>query len=133
VSFDDVAPAQHLVTDEAPPLGGGEGPNPAALLGAAAATCLASSLLFCLRKSRATVDGVTARARIHLRRNAAGRLRVSALDVELSPEVAPNDINRLERCEGLFEDFCTVTESIRQGIPVSVSVAGKDLPVGASM
>jgi uncharacterized OsmC-like protein len=133
VSFDDVVPPPHLLTDEVEPLGGGQGPNPAALLAAAAANCLAASLLFCLRKTRATVHGLTARARIHLRRNEVGRLRVSALEVDLSPEVDPGDVNRLARCEGLFEDFCTVAESIRHGIPVSVSVAGEELPVAASM
>jgi hypothetical protein len=32
------------------------------------------------------------------------------------------DAGRLKRCEQLFEDFCTVTSSVRQGIPVNVSV-----------
>ena len=59
---------------------------------------------------------------MHLPKNEAGRLRVSHLDVELSPELDPEDMGRLARCEGLFEDFCTVTESIRQGIPVAVTV-----------
>jgi hypothetical protein len=31
-------------------------------------------------------------------------------------------MNRLTRCEGLFEDFCIVTESLRRGIPVAVTV-----------
>ena len=34
----------------------------------------------------------------------------------------------MERCLGQFEDFCVVTQSVRQGIPVTVEVvdaAGK--------
>jgi len=36
------------------------------------------------------------------------------------------DAGRLERCERLFEDFCIVTASIRQGIPVKVRVAQRE-------
>jgi organic hydroperoxide reductase OsmC/OhrA len=122
VSFDDLVPPRTLQTDEGEPLGRGDGPNPAALLAAAAANCLAGSLLFCLRKARANVRGMTARATIRLRRNEIGRLRVAALEVELAPEVDADDANRLDRCEDLFEDFCTVAESIRRGIPVIVNV-----------
>jgi hypothetical protein len=32
------------------------------------------------------------------------------------------DLKRFEICRGVFEDFCIVTESIRQGIPVKVDV-----------
>jgi hypothetical protein len=56
-------------------------------------------------------------------RNEKGRFRISRIDVELMPEVADGDRARLVRCEQLFEDFCIVTESVRQGIPVNVSVA----------
>jgi len=36
--------------------------------------------------------------------------------------VGEEDVARLERCASLFEDFCVVTESVRKGIPVNVSV-----------
>ena len=32
------------------------------------------------------------------------------------------DPSRAQRCLGLFEDFCVVTASVKQGIPVSVEV-----------
>jgi uncharacterized OsmC-like protein len=122
VRFDEALANQTIVVDEAPPLGGGRGPTPAALLAAAAANCLAASLLFCLRKTRAEVKDLTVSAVARTERNEAGRLRISRIDVEIAPDVAADDVGRLLRCEGLFEDFCIVTASVRRGIPVTVSV-----------
>ncbi|HXE76426.1 MAG TPA: OsmC family protein [Candidatus Xenobia bacterium] len=121
VSFGDLPDDAPLIVDEAPPLGQGAGPSPAALLAAAATNCLAASLLFCLRKARARVAGLTADAVVRLGRNEAGRLRVTRIDVKLVPDVGADEA-QLERCQGIFEEFCTVTESLRQGIPVGVSV-----------
>lgn len=122
-TFPDLPRAAALALDEAPPLGSGAGPNPAALLAAAVGTCLAASLTFCLRKSRADIAGLTADVTAHVVRNEAGRLRIGSLDVVLSPAVGREHQHQLTRCEGLFEDFCIVTESIRHGIPVNVTTA----------
>jgi uncharacterized OsmC-like protein len=119
----DGASGTSVVLDEPPPLGGGRGPNAAALLSAAVGNCLAASLLFCLRKSRATVGALTADVTTRITRNEAGRFRISGIDVALSTDVSAEDLARLGRCEDLFEDYCIVTESVRRGIPVSVSVA----------
>lgn len=127
--FDDIPNAQALLFDEPAPLGRDRGPNAAAVLGAAVGDCLATSLAFCLKKSRIGLDDLTARVTTHVTRNEKGRFRISGIDVELSPEVADADRARLERCEQLFEDFCIVTESVRQGIPVTVSVVQ---PAGAT-
>ncbi len=107
--------------DEAPPLGTGAGPNPSRLVATAVAHCLSSSLLFCLAKSHASADSVRAVARAEIQRNERGRWRLSRIRVELDPGVPAADSQQLERCKGLFEDFCIVTESIRHGIPVEVS------------
>ena len=120
--FDDLPAAQPLRFDEPEPLGHDRAPNAAAVLGAAVGDCLATSLAFCLKKSRIDLEGLTAEVATHVTRNATGRFRISGIDVQLSPAVADADRPRLQRCESLFEDFCIVTESVRQGIPVSVSV-----------
>jgi uncharacterized OsmC-like protein len=120
--FDDVVGAPPLRLDEPRPLGEERGPNAAALLGAAVGDCLAASLVFCLRKARVAVDGLTARVATHVTRNKEGRFRIGSIDVELVPDVGDVDRDRLVRCEELFEDFCMVTASVRQGIAVNVSI-----------
>ena len=40
-----------------------------------------------------------------------------------------NEAARLERCERIFENFCIVTASVREGIPVSVHVKQPGHPV----
>jgi uncharacterized OsmC-like protein len=121
-TFPDLKDASGIAVDEAPPLGGGTGPNPAALLATAVGSCLAASLTFCLRKARIDAS-VAADAVAHVGRNEAGRFRIQGVDVTVTVKVAEADRARLERCERIFEDFCIVTESVRQGVPVKVELA----------
>jgi len=123
IRFDSIPAAAELLADEPPPLGGAKGPNPSALLVAAVANCLAASLAFCLRRSRVEVKGLQAVARARIGRNEAGRLRVAGIDVDVRPELEPGDIDRLDRCKALFEDFCVVSSAVRNGVPVGVTVS----------
>ena len=111
-----------LVVDELPPLGEGNGPNPARLLAAAVGSCLSASLLFCLRKSRIEVAQLRTTVDGTIVRNERGRLRVSGLRVRLVPDVTAEQRERMARCLDLFQDFCIVTESVRDGIAVDVEV-----------
>ncbi len=120
--FEDVAGKPTLLCDEPAPLGDGQGPNAAAVLGAAVGNCLAASLAFCLRKARVEVLDLTAHVTTHVMRNEKGRFRIQGIDVELAPEFGGPTTTGPERCQELFEDFCTVTASIRHGIPVSISL-----------
>jgi organic hydroperoxide reductase OsmC/OhrA len=116
-------PQVELMTlDESAPLGRGSGPDPARLLATAVANCLASSLLFCLRKARIEVDGMEVVATGTLARNEQGRLRVTSIDVTLTPVVAAADQPRMARCLQVFEDYCPVTAAVREGVAVSVDV-----------
>jgi uncharacterized OsmC-like protein len=118
--FNDMPDAPPLLLDEPKPLGGNRAPNAAALLGAAVGNCLAASLTFCLRRARIDVEGLTASVTTHVTRNERGHHRISGIDVELDPVLGENA--RVAGCEGLFEDFCTVTASVQHGIPVHVSL-----------
>jgi organic hydroperoxide reductase OsmC/OhrA len=122
-TFPDVVGASPITLDEAPPLGTGVGPTPVGLLAAAVGGCLSASLTLCLNKAHLEPDAVNAHVRARVGRNAAGRLRVEAIDVDLTPCFPGTDSSRFERCKALYEDFCTVAESVRHGIPIKVHLA----------
>ncbi len=121
VDFDQEAvPA--LVLDEPAPLGAGSGPNASRLLAAAAGNCLSASLLFCLRRARIEVHDLRTSVTGTLVRNDSGRLRIGRIEVKLAPTVDAEEQARMQRCLELFEDFCVVTQSVREGVEVSVEV-----------
>ena len=112
-----------LVTDEPPPLGEGAGPNPARLLAAAVGNCMSASLKFCLSRSRIEVLDMKAVVEGTMVRNERGRFRVGSMRVRIEPVVAPDDVERMSRCLEMFEDFCIVGQSVRDGIDIAVEVA----------
>lgn len=119
ISVDEWANGR-IVMDEPAPLGGSEGPNASMMLSSAVGHCLSASLLFCLEKSRVEVKDVETDVETRLVRNEKGRWRIDGIKVKMKPVVDASDLEKLERCLGLFEDFCIATQSIRQGIKVDV-------------
>ncbi len=111
-----------LLADEPPPLGRGTGPSPGQLLLAAVGDCMSSSLLFALRKFKNEPGGITTSVRGHIGRNADGRLRVLHIEVQIRLGKAAGELQHLDRILGQFEDFCTVGQSVRAGIPTEVTV-----------
>lgn len=111
-----------MTIDETPPLGHNEGPNPSRMLAASIAGCLGASLLFCLRKAHVDVAMLRADVRVTNGRNEKGRLRVKKVTVRLAPTVAAEQHSRMSRCLEIFEDFCVVTASVREGIEIDVKV-----------
>ena len=113
-----------ILSDEPAPLGSGEGPSPSYLLAAATANCLCASLLFALRKYKGEPGQLTAEVTGSTeRRN--GRLRIGKLDVTIRLDQS-TELPNLEKVLNQFEDFCVVTQSIRDGIPVSVTVKNQE-------
>ena len=113
-----------LITDESPPLGDGTGPTPSLLLATAVGNCLAASLLFCLGKARLSVEGLEAEVTTEFTRNEAGRLRIGSMKVRLLPSWTPDTAAKAQRCLQIFEDFCIVTQAVRDGVPIEVQVDG---------
>ena len=111
-----------LPSDLPPPLGVGLGPSPEMLLAAAVGNCLAASLLFSLRKYKQQPDPITAEVSTDIGRNAQGRLRVQAMTVTLTLGQPAAALEHLQRVLDQFEDFCTVTQSVRAGIEIAVQV-----------
>jgi organic hydroperoxide reductase OsmC/OhrA len=111
-----------LHTDEPPPLGAGAGPNPSALLLAGVANCLAASLLFALRKFKNAPGPIRAEIVARRERNAAGRWRIPRAQVTLTLADPAASLEHFDRVLAQFEQFCIVTQSVREGIAVEVAV-----------
>jgi uncharacterized OsmC-like protein len=111
-----------LLLDEPAPLGTGRGPNASRLVGAAVGNCLSASLLFCLEKAKQQVNSIRTDVVGTMRRNEKGRLRIGQLDVRITLDVDAQQPERVTRCLSLFEDYCVVSASVREGIPLAVQV-----------
>lgn len=123
-SFGSGTPA--LLSDEPAPLGQGLGPSPVQLLAAAVGNCLSDSLLFALRKFKQAPEPLQCEVEAEVGRNEQGRLRVLSIAARLRLGVPAQGLSHLDRVLAQFEDFCTVTQSVGQGIAISVSVFDVD-------
>jgi uncharacterized OsmC-like protein len=112
----------NLLFDEPEPLGQDEGPNAARVLGAAVGNCLSASLLFCLRRARVNVEGMRTEIRGRVTRNEKGRFRIAGISARILAEIPPEEQDRVARCLDVFEDFCIVSGSVRQGVEIDVEV-----------
>jgi uncharacterized OsmC-like protein len=115
-----------LIADEPAPLGKGEGPSPAQLLCASVGNCLSDSLLFALRKFKQAPDPLRREVQAEVGRNPEGRLRILSIHATIRLGVAASTLEHLDRALAQFEEFCTVTQSVRQAVPVRVSVIDAD-------
>lgn len=118
--------APDWLADEPPPLGKGEGPSPVQLLAASVGNCLSDSLLFALRKYKQSPEPIHCEVVAEVGRNAENRLRVLGMQVSLTLGVAAAGLQHLDRALEQFEAFCTVTQSVGAGIPITVQVQDAD-------
>lgn len=120
IRFDDNMPV--LISDEPQPLGSAMGPSPVQLLCAAVGNCLSDSLLFAFRKFKQIPEPLQCLVTAVVGRNSENRLRVLNINAKLDLGVPGASLDQLERVLDQFESFCTVTQSVGQGIPITIEV-----------
>ena len=128
IAFGDEMPL--LTSDEPAPLGTGLGPSPVQMLCAAVGNCLSDSLLFAFRKFKQLPEPIQCAVTAEVGRNSDNRLRVLHMNAQIRLGVLAAQLEQLDRVLAQFEEFCTVTQSVREGIPISVEVfdsAGQQL------
>jgi len=104
------------------------GPNPSRLLASAVLGCLSASFIFCLQKRNLKLDDFKAEAEILIERNEKKLLRVKEINVSLNPETTdPIVLKRINQCKKMFEQYCTITESVRAGIDVNLKINHPDM------
>jgi len=111
-----------ILGDEPSPLGSGLGPSPVQLLAAAVGSCLSDSLLFALRKFKQAPEPLQCDVHAEVGRNEQGRMRVLQIRAVLTLGVPAAALTHLDRVLDQFEAYCTVTQSVGQGIPVAIEV-----------
>jgi len=120
IQFDDGIPS--LLGDEPVPLGEGKGPSPVQLLAAAVGNCLSDSLFFALQKFKQSPEPIHTIVQAEVGRNDEGRMRVLSMTAKLHLGVEAGELQHLDRVLEQFEAFCTVTQSVGQGIPIHTRV-----------
>ena len=120
IHFSDELPP--FIADEPPPLGSSSGPSPAQMLAAAVANCLSNSLIFALKKFKQDPSPIETIASCNVGRNPENRLRVLSINVQINMSIASNNLENIDRVLGQFQDFCTVSSSINQHIPVQIAI-----------
>lgn len=113
------APFPGLTLDEPPPAGGDAGPNPVQSLATAVGHCMSSTLVNTLERAHVAVAPIRTTVRATIGVNERGRRRVRELRVEIHTHPLDEaDRSRFDHCVEIFEDFCTVSGAVREGIAI---------------
>ena len=118
------APFPGFVVDEPPPTGGEAGPNPVQSLAVAVGHCMSSTLVNTLERAHVPVTPLETTVRWTVGLNEKGRRRVRELAVEIRTQpLDPADRERFDHCVEIFQDFCTVSGAVREGVRIDSRVA----------
>ncbi len=115
---------KNLVMDEEEAVPGGEGVGPTAsmLLATAVGNCLSASLTFCLTKKKVELKELNTTIKFKRERNEEGFWRISQIEVDLEPVVENNKDQNFIRCLEIFKNYCIVSGSVKEGIPIKVNL-----------
>jgi organic hydroperoxide reductase OsmC/OhrA len=120
-SEDGVPHGAPYASDEPEPVGENSGPSTPALLGSALGHCLSAALLEALRHAHVEVEDCETDAVAVVGANESGLPRIDHVDVTIRPRIAERS-PRADRCADVFQNHCTVTQSVKRGIDVRVQV-----------
>jgi organic hydroperoxide reductase OsmC/OhrA len=127
-SEDGVTHGAPYPSDEPDPVGENSGPSTPALLGSALGHCLSAALLEALRHAHVEVRDCETDAVAVVVANEQGLTRIDHVDVTIRPRIAER-FPRADRCADIFQNHCTVTQSVKRGVEVRVQVEfGSDAP-----
>jgi uncharacterized OsmC-like protein len=99
------------------------GPNPSRMLAMAVLGCLSASFIFCLQKKDFKINDLKAEAEVTIARNEKGFWRVRKIDVDILAKIDdPKTRKRADQCRKMFEQYCIVTQAVREGIDVEVNL-----------
>ena len=99
------------------------GPSPAKLLALSVLGCLAASFSFCLQKKNIFLSDLSGQAEVTIARNDKGFWRVKKIDVKINPKIdTPELRKRADQCTKFFEQYCIISESLRDGIEVNLNL-----------
>jgi uncharacterized OsmC-like protein len=99
------------------------GPSPARLLALAVLGCMGASFAFCLKKRGFTLEELDGKAEIIIYRNEKGFWRVKKINLEINPKIDnPKMRKRADQCRKFFEQYCIITQSVREGIEVNLKL-----------
>ncbi len=110
-----------VLSDEPDPVGTNAGPSTPALLAMAVGHCLSASLIETLRHAGISTISSNTEAVSIVVLNDQGNPRIKEIRVDIKP-ILPMASGNIQRCINVFENYCTVCQSIRPAIPVYVTV-----------
>ena len=113
-----------LLMDEPPSIPGGEGQGPTAsmCLAVAVGNCLSASLTFCATKKQVEILELITTVKVIRKRNEKGFWRIAEMQVNLEPKIADPTDAKFEKCKEIFENYCIVSQSVKDGIPLKIDV-----------
>ena len=99
------------------------GPSPTKLLALSVLGCLTASFSFCLKKKGLSISDLNGQAIVSIARNDKNLWRVKKIDVKISPKIdTPELRKRANQCTKFFEQYCIISESVRNGIEVNLEL-----------
>jgi len=104
-----------------------EGPSPVEFFLIGIGGCLGSTFAYCLQKQDVEIDKLEVVVDGQLKHVGPKlSLRLVNIEAELKITTRDNDSSdKIEKCVKSFQEYCIVTNSITQGVPIDVKVSKK--------